>query len=49
MVVVRSGDTWVLYAAGGVRAPWFPFVQDRIETAFINRIKDFSMYVLKNY
>lgn len=41
----RNGDNWILYGAGGVNAPRIPFLNDRIETSFINRIKTFCNFV----
>ena len=46
LVIIRTGDTWVLYAAGGVHAGFLFFFQNRIEQAFVNRIKDFTTYFI---
>lgn len=47
ILLFREGDYWVLYGVGGVNAPRLPFITDRIETAFINRIKAFCHYMFK--
>lgn len=44
IMVFRSGDEWILYAAGGVDALSLPFFSSRIETSFMNRIKTFCSY-----
>lgn len=41
----KNGDEWVLYGIGGVNALRFPFLTDRIDTSFVNRIKSFCNYV----
>ncbi len=47
IVVFRDGDNWILYGAGGVDAISLFFLRDRIETSFINRIKSFTVYFIK--
>lgn len=37
----------ILYALGGVKAPSFFFIRNRVDTAFINRIKSFCSYVFE--
>lgn len=45
IVLFKDGDNWILYGAGGVKAPRVPFLTERIETSFINRIKTFCNFV----
>ena len=47
IIIFRDGDNWILYGAGGVRAPWIPFLAQRIETSFINRIKTFCNFIFE--
>lgn len=44
VTVFRSGDSWVLYGIGGVKAPSIFFLRDRVETSFMNRIKTMCSY-----
>lgn len=41
----RDGDNWVLYAIGGVDTFKIFFLEDRVETSFINRIKTFCNFI----
>ncbi|MCR5724463.1 MAG: hypothetical protein K6G80_05180 [Treponema sp.] len=43
--VFRDGDNWVLYAIGGVNTYKVFFLEDRVETSFINRIKTFCNFI----
>ena len=45
IILFREGDNWILYGAGGVKAPRVPFLTPRIETSFINRIKTFCNFI----
>jgi hypothetical protein len=45
ILLFRDGDDWVLYGAGGVNAVKLFFLEKRIETSFINRIKTFCNYM----
>ena len=45
ILLFRDGENWVLYGAGGVKAPRVPFLTQRIETSFINRIKTFCNFI----
>ena len=45
IILFRDGDNWILYGAGGCKAPKIAMFKDRIETSFINRIKTFCNYV----
>ncbi|MCR5316686.1 MAG: hypothetical protein K6E22_00520 [Treponema sp.] len=47
LVLFREGDYWILYGAGAVKTNGSPFVKKRVNRAFVNRIKDFSMYFIK--
>ena len=47
IILFRDNEDWVLYAVGGVNAPRIPFLNNRVETAFINRIKSFCHYMFK--
>ena len=49
IVLIRQGDNWLLYAAGGVNAPRIPFFTERIQTSFINRIKTFCNYIFTKF
>ena len=44
VVIVRQGDSWVLYGVGAVDAPSIFFLRDRVETSFMNRIKTFCTF-----
>ncbi len=44
VTVFRSGDSWILYGIGGVKAPSIFFLRDRVETSFMNRIKTMCSY-----
>ena len=44
IVIFKSGDKWVLYGAGAVKAPSIFFLRDRVDTSFMNRIKAFCAY-----
>lgn len=48
ILVLRSGDSWVLYALGGCKTFKIAGFQKRIETSLINRIKTFINYVFTN-
>lgn len=45
IAVFRDGDNWVLYAIGGVDTYKVFFLEDRVETSFINRIKTFCNFI----
>ncbi|MCK9171312.1 MAG: hypothetical protein M0P01_12940 [Treponema sp.] len=45
ILLFRDGDNWVLYGTGGVNAIKLFFLERRIETSFINRIKTFCNYM----
>ncbi len=45
IILFKDGDNWILYGAGGCKAPKVAMFQKRIETSFINRIKTFCNYV----
>lgn len=45
--VFPFGDNLVLYGVGGVDAMRLPFLTDRIETSFINRIKTFCQFIFE--
>lgn len=47
IIVIKTGENWVLYGIGGVNAPRVPFLTKRIELSFINRIKTFCNFVFK--
>ncbi|MBQ5384459.1 MAG: hypothetical protein IIU46_08430, partial [Treponema sp.] len=47
IVIVRDGNSWILYGIGAVNAPDVFFLRDRIETSFMNRIKTFCSYFFK--
>ena len=49
IILIRDGDNWILYGAGGVNAPRIPFFTERIETSFINRIKTFCNYIFTKF
>ncbi|MBP5443884.1 MAG: hypothetical protein J6Y60_11665 [Treponema sp.] len=44
VVIVRVGDSWVLYGVGAVDAPSIFFLKERVETSFMNRIKTFCTF-----
>lgn len=41
----QCNDLLVIYGIGGINAPVIPFVYDRVETSFINRIITFCTYL----
>lgn len=43
--VFKSEDYWILYGIGGVHAPKVPFLSERIELSFMNRIKTFCNFI----
>ena len=45
ITVFRDGDNWILYGIGGVDALKLWFIEDRVETSFINRIKTFCNFI----
>ena len=47
ITVFRDGDNWILYAIGGAAIPKLFFLEDRVETSFMNRIKTFCDFVFK--
>lgn len=49
ILLIRDGDNWILYGAGGVNAPRIPFFTERIETSFINRIKTFCNFIFTKF
>lgn len=42
IAVFRSGESWVIYALGGAKIIDLPFLVNRAETSFTNRIKSFA-------
>ncbi|MBR5401594.1 MAG: hypothetical protein IK102_07260 [Treponema sp.] len=49
IILIRDGDNWILYGAGGVNAPRIPFFTERIETSFINRINTFCNFIFTKF
>ena len=49
ILLIRDGDTWILYGIGGVNAPRVPFLTERIQTSFINRINTFCSFIFKKF
>ena len=47
LVLFRSGDYWILYGSGAIKPDAAFFIKSRVNTAFVNRVKDFSMYFIK--
>ena len=45
IVLFRDGERWILYAIGGVDTYKVFFLEDRVETSFINRIKTFCNFI----
>ena len=45
ILLFRYEDKWILYGVGGVKALKVSFLEQRIETSFINRIKTFCNFV----
>jgi hypothetical protein len=45
VIVFRDGDNWILYGAEGIRAFHIPFMDKRIQIAFVNRVKAFCNYI----
>ncbi|MDE5899392.1 MAG: hypothetical protein K2H09_09050 [Treponemataceae bacterium] len=49
ILLFRDGGNWILYGAGGVKAPKISFLEKRIETSFINRIKTFCNFIFTKF
>lgn len=47
IVAQETEDSVILYGLGAVDAPILPFVKDRIEVSFTNRIKTFCQFIFK--
>ena len=47
ILLFRDGDNWILYGAGGVKAIKIIFLEKRIETSFINRLKTFCNFIFE--
>ena len=47
IVIFEYRDYYILYGIGAVKAPSIFFLRDRIDTAFIGRIKHFCKYMFK--
>ena len=45
--VFKTGDNWILYGIGGVNAPKIPFIKNRVELSFMNRIKTFCNFIFQ--
>lgn len=45
--LVQYDGYWIVYGAGGVKAPKPPFFRKSLEKAFDNRIKDFASFYIK--
>ena len=45
ILLFRHEDNWILYGVGGVKALKVSFLEKRIETSFINRIKTLCNFV----
>lgn len=45
ILLFRYEDKWILYGVGGVKALKVSFLEQRIETSFINRIKTFCNFI----
>lgn len=45
--VFKKDGYWILYGIGGVKAPKVPFVSERIELSFMNRIKTFCKFIFE--
>lgn len=43
--VFKQKDYWILYGIGGVHSPKIPFLSERIELSFMNRIKTFCNFI----
>jgi hypothetical protein len=49
LAVFPVGENLVAYGVGGVNAPYVPFLNDRIQTAFINRVSTFCTYMMQGW
>ncbi len=47
ITLFRDGDNWILYSIGCADAIKIFFMEERVETSFINRIKTFSNYIFQ--
>lgn len=45
--VFKNNENWILYGIGGVNTPKIPFIKDRIELSFMNRIKTFCNFIFQ--
>lgn len=49
IILIKDEDNWILYGIGGVKALRVSFLEKRIETSFINRIKTFCNFVFTKF
>lgn len=45
--VFQTDENWILYGIGAVNTPKIPFIKDRIELSFMNRIKTFCNFIFQ--
>lgn len=45
ITIFRDGDNWILYSIGAVDTYKLFFIEDRVETSFMNRIKTFCNFI----
>ena len=43
------GDSYYVYALGGLRAPRIPFIMTEVERQFIGRIEDFTVFYINRF
>ena len=47
IAIVRDGERWIVYGAGGIRGPKPRLLRKSLEKAFNNRIKDFATFYIQ--
>ena len=49
IILFKDGDYWILYGVGGVKAMKVSFLEERINTSFMNRIQTFCNYIFTKF
>lgn len=49
IILFKDGENWILYGVGGVKAMKVSFLEERINTSFMNRIKTFCNYIFTKF
>lgn len=49
IILFKDGENWILYGVGGVKAMKVSFLEERINTSFMNRIQTFCNYIFTKF